>query len=192
MTRQDTWTAGELARKTGLTVRALHHYDELGLLTPLRDTGGRRRYAPADVRRLHQILALRGFGLTLTEIGDLLNGSRADLDDLLRRQLSQTQDRIAAARQLEHNLCAVIDRLDHQTEPGTQELIELIEVMTNMDRRFTPQQLEQMAQQRREMMANLTPEQLADLQQAREEAMSRLSPEELEEMQRQRSAMLPD
>jgi DNA-binding transcriptional MerR regulator len=191
MTRQDTWTAGELAKKTGLTVRALHHYDELGLLSPFRDTGGRRRYAPADVRRLHQILALRGFGLALTEIGDLLNGSRADLDDMLRRQLSQTQDRIAAARQLEHSLNAVLARLD-QTEPSTQELIELIEVMTNMDRRFTPEQLEQMSQQRREMMASLSPQQLASTQQAREEATSRFSPEELAEMHRRRSAMLPD
>jgi DNA-binding transcriptional MerR regulator len=192
MTRQDTWTAGELARRTGLTVRALHHYDGLGLLSPFRDSGGRRRYAPADVRRLHQILALRGFGLTLTEIGELLNGSRADLDDLLRRQLSQTQERIAAARQLEHSLNAVLARLGHQAEPSTRELIELIEVMTNMDRRFTPEQLEQMAQQRREMMESLSPQQLADMQQAREEAMSRLSSEELAEMNRRRSAMLPD
>jgi hypothetical protein len=50
---------GDLARATGLTVRTLHHYDRLGLLPPLRDAGGRRRYGPAEARRLHQIIALR-------------------------------------------------------------------------------------------------------------------------------------
>src|SRR6202000_1491588 len=44
-------TVGALARATGVTVRALHHYDRLGLLRPGRDPGGRRRYGPAEVRR---------------------------------------------------------------------------------------------------------------------------------------------
>ena len=65
---------GELARATGLTVRTLHHYDRLGLLPPGRDTTGRRRYRPAEVRRLHQIVALRGFGPPLAEIAQLLTG----------------------------------------------------------------------------------------------------------------------
>jgi MerR family regulatory protein len=42
---------GDLARATGLTVRTLHHYDRLGLLSPVRDAGGRRRYGPAEARR---------------------------------------------------------------------------------------------------------------------------------------------
>ena len=58
-------TVGALARATGVTVRALHHYDRLGLLRPGRDPGGRRRYGPAEVRRLHQIIVLRSFGLPL-------------------------------------------------------------------------------------------------------------------------------
>jgi MerR family transcriptional regulator, thiopeptide resistance regulator len=51
---------GDLARATGLTVRTLHHYDRIGLLSPARDASGRRRYGPAETRRLHQIVALRG------------------------------------------------------------------------------------------------------------------------------------
>jgi DNA-binding transcriptional MerR regulator len=50
------WRVGELARRTGLTVRALHHYDEIGLLRPsLRTPSGHRLYAGADVSRLQQI-----------------------------------------------------------------------------------------------------------------------------------------
>jgi DNA-binding transcriptional MerR regulator len=69
-----SWRVGELAEQTGLTVRALHHYDEIGLLVPsLHSDAGHRRYTSADVRRLHRILALRGFGFTLAEIGEILD-----------------------------------------------------------------------------------------------------------------------
>ena len=64
MTEQREWRIGELARATRVTVRALHHYDRLGLLVPSsRTAGGHRCYTGEDVRRLHTILALRGFGL---------------------------------------------------------------------------------------------------------------------------------
>ncbi|HEY2765788.1 MAG TPA: MerR family transcriptional regulator [Pseudonocardiaceae bacterium] len=70
-----TWRVGELAERTGLTVRALHHYHEIGLLVPsLRTHAGHRCYAEADVQRLHRILALRGFGFSLAEIGQVLDG----------------------------------------------------------------------------------------------------------------------
>ncbi|GAA0331438.1 MerR family transcriptional regulator [Actinoallomurus spadix] len=103
-----TLSVGELARATGLTVRALHHYDRLGLLSPARDGAGRRCYGPAEVRRLHRILALRGFGLSLAEIQEVLDGAGTDLRTLLRRQLEQTEERIAAAQRLRGALLAVI------------------------------------------------------------------------------------
>lgn len=67
------WKVGDLAGATGLTVRALHHYDELGLLVPCERTGsGHRLYAEEDVRRLYRILALRRLGFPLDEIASLL------------------------------------------------------------------------------------------------------------------------
>jgi DNA-binding transcriptional MerR regulator len=63
---------GELARRAGLTVRALHHYDSLGLLKPsARADSGYRLYSAADVARLHQIQALRRFGMPLADIATL-------------------------------------------------------------------------------------------------------------------------
>lgn len=59
-----TWRIGDLARGTGTTVRTLHHYDQLGLLSPSsRTAGGHRCYTSEDVRRLHRVIALRSFGL---------------------------------------------------------------------------------------------------------------------------------
>jgi DNA-binding transcriptional MerR regulator len=69
----DIWSIGELAAQTGLTVRTLHHYDEIGLARPSqRSIAGHRRYTAQDVRRLHRIVALRDFGFTLAEIGGLI------------------------------------------------------------------------------------------------------------------------
>jgi len=69
---------GELAKCSGLTVRALHHYDHIGLLTPsTRSDLGYRLYNQADIARLHRIQALRKFGLSLADIGSYL--TRPDL-----------------------------------------------------------------------------------------------------------------
>lgn len=77
-----------MARATGLTVRALHHYDRLGLLVPSdRSFAGYRLYGDPDVRRLYRIVALRRLGLRLDAIAALLNGGELDLADLLDRQL---------------------------------------------------------------------------------------------------------
>ncbi|GAA0331446.1 MerR family transcriptional regulator [Actinoallomurus spadix] len=190
-----TLSVGELARITGLTVRTLHHYDRLGLLSPARDRAGRRWYGPAEVRRLHRILALRGFGLSLAEIGDVLDGAGTDLRELLHRQLEQTEERIAAAQRLRRTLLAVIDasaRNDEGAGPSADELVELIEVMMTMDRKLTREEFEQMNRRRQEAMARLSPEEAEELQRRRAEMASRLGPEELEEMSRRRRRLLPE
>ncbi len=62
----DMLSVGELARATGVTVRALHHYEEIGLLPPsARTVSGHRRYGDEEMQRLYRIVALRGLGLSL-------------------------------------------------------------------------------------------------------------------------------
>ncbi|MDQ3695694.1 MAG: MerR family transcriptional regulator [Chloroflexota bacterium] len=89
-------TVGEVARLTGVTVRALHHYDEIGLLAPGgRTAAGYRRYAAADLDRLQHILAYRALGFPLDQITVLLDDPAADMLSHLRRQhqlLSERQD----------------------------------------------------------------------------------------------------
>jgi len=186
------WPVGELARATGLTVRTLHHYDRIGLLVPsARNHAGHRRYADADVRRLHQILALRGFGLGLAEIREVLDGSGPDPRDLIRHQLDQVEERIAVAHRLRHQLTALLGALDGAAEPSARTFIELIEVMTAMERPLTPEQFEEMAERRRKAAAQLTPEQLAAMTRERDRLMAELSPAELAEMNRKRDALRP-
>ena len=76
------FTVGELSRLTGVTVRALHHYDEIGLVRPSQRTAaGYRLYDDADVLRLQQVLLFRELGLPLDEIAAAIDeaGSREEL-----------------------------------------------------------------------------------------------------------------
>ena len=72
-------TVGEVADRAHVSVRTLHHYDEIGLLAPARRTdAGYRLYGPAELARLHQVLLFRELGLALDDIGDLLEAPPAD------------------------------------------------------------------------------------------------------------------
>ena len=67
-TKKDTYKARAFARLAGVTVRALHHYDHIGLLKPRRTSAGYRAYAPEDLTRLEQIVALKFIGVPLKKI----------------------------------------------------------------------------------------------------------------------------
>ncbi|MBL6274827.1 MerR family transcriptional regulator [Micromonospora fiedleri] len=100
-------TVGRVARLTGVSVRTLHHYDEVGLLVPsARTTSGHRAYSAEDVERLREVLAYRRLGFGLREIADLVGDPATDAVAHLRRLrglLVDRQDRAAA-------MVAAIDR----------------------------------------------------------------------------------
>src|SRR6185312_7681517 len=79
----------EFAKRGGVSIRALRHYDSLGLLKPsARSRSGYRLYEASDLRRLHQIVALKAFGLSLTEIAHALKQASA-LSPSLERQMQK-------------------------------------------------------------------------------------------------------
>lgn len=80
-------TVGRVAELAGVTVRTLHHYDEIGLLSPSqRSAGGYRRYDDRDLERLQQILYYRELGFSLEEIAIILDDPTSDPVGHLRRQ----------------------------------------------------------------------------------------------------------
>jgi MerR family transcriptional regulator, thiopeptide resistance regulator len=86
---------GEVAALAGITVRTLHHYDRIGLLTPSERTAtGYRRYTPADLDRLHRVLVYRELGFSLEEVATLLDAPDADPAAHLRRQHRLLRERI--------------------------------------------------------------------------------------------------
>ena len=90
---------GEVAALAGVTVRTLHHYDRIGLLSPSgRTSAGYRQYAPADLDRLHRVLVYRELGFPLEEVATLLDDPAADPAEHLRRQHRLLLDRVERTR----------------------------------------------------------------------------------------------
>jgi DNA-binding transcriptional MerR regulator len=88
-------SVGNTAALAGVTVRTLHHYDRIGLLSPSeRTVAGYRRYTPSDLDRLHQVLVYRELGFPLEEIATLLDDPDADPAAHLRRQLALLRERL--------------------------------------------------------------------------------------------------
>ncbi|MFJ5261018.1 MerR family transcriptional regulator [Streptomyces sp. NPDC088387] len=82
-----SYSVGQVAGFAGVTVRTLHHYDDIGLLAPSeRSHAGHRRYSDADLDRLQQILFYRELGFPLEEVAALLDDPRTDPRAHLRRQ----------------------------------------------------------------------------------------------------------
>ncbi|MEU8776336.1 MerR family transcriptional regulator [Streptomyces sp. NPDC048606] len=95
------YSVGQVARFAGVTVRTLHHYDEIGLLSPSgRSHAGHRRYDDADLDRLQRILFYRELGFPLDEVSALLDDPEADPGEQLRRQHALLTDRIARLQQM--------------------------------------------------------------------------------------------
>jgi DNA-binding transcriptional MerR regulator len=137
------WKVGELAARTGMTVRALHHYDEIGLLEPsLRTPSGHRLYDRADVERLQQIQSLRLMGLSLDEVKRLLDGADRSPRQLIDLHLVQLREQIAMQLRLAERLTALADHMDTVGRVSLDELCQLIEAMTTMEKYFTTEQLE--------------------------------------------------
>ncbi|MFI5721033.1 MerR family transcriptional regulator [Nocardia sp. NPDC051750] len=103
-------TVGQVSARLGVTVRALHHWDEIGLACPsLRTAAGYRLYTAADLERLHRIIAYRELGLGLDRIRDILDNSTADVPGALRAQRAQVAERIDRLQQLGAGLDRMID-----------------------------------------------------------------------------------
>jgi DNA-binding transcriptional MerR regulator len=133
---------GELARVTRLTVRTLHHYDEIGLLRPSdRTYSGYRLYSPEDVRRLYRIVALRGLGLGLEEIGEALDREGSGAREAVQRHLDELEQELRAKTDLRDRLARILAGLDRVDEPATTDYIDAIERMTMIERHYTPEAL---------------------------------------------------
>ena len=131
-----TWRIGEVATATGLTVRALHHYDQIGLVAPSgRTSGGHRLYTSADLTVLYQVTAMRQLGLSLDQVATLLAG-HTDVEQVFAQQLAHVDRQIRTARRLRQQLLAArqarghvrnLERLGWKVtleplDPGTGEL----------------------------------------------------------------------
>ena len=152
------YSVGELAQRSGLTVRALHHYGKLGLLRPsARSEAGYRLYSEADVLRLHRLLAWRQTGLALKDIGPLLDSESPALREVLARQVAALQAQMLQQQQLLDALQHVARQAEGQgagadTDPSLIEhLLFAMSMMRVQDKYFSAEDRLVLAQQKAQM-----------------------------------------
>lgn len=133
---------GELAKRSGLTVRALHHYDAIGLLKPsARADNGYRLYDRNDIARLHQIQALRRFGLTLADVGAYLAQPGTPLTSIVARQIAMLDRQIEQAARLRERLAQLHRELVDGAQPELADWLKTLELMTMYDKYFSEEEL---------------------------------------------------
>ncbi|MFE3446068.1 MerR family transcriptional regulator [Nocardia sp. NPDC059180] len=112
---EDGVTVGAAAARVGVTIRTLHHWESVGLVSPSERTdAGYRLYTAADLARIHRVLVYRELGVPLNEIGDLLDAPSADATASLRRQRDQVRERVAHLERVG----AALDRLIEARQSG--------------------------------------------------------------------------
>jgi MerR family transcriptional regulator, thiopeptide resistance regulator len=148
---------GELAKRAGLSVRTLHHYDEIGLLRPSRRThAGHRLYGAEDVARLQRIASLRRLGFSLDEIRACLERPELSARRLIELHLGRLREQIELRRQLCERLEDLgrwLDRADAGASAAGRaapldDLLEILEMMAMVESYYTPEQLEYLKRRR--------------------------------------------
>ncbi len=136
---------GSLARRSGISVRTLHHYDDIGLLCPsFKSAAGHRQYTAADALRLTHILALRSLGFELARIAELLAAPDASPIDSLLALQERVRKESLRTRLLEERLAQLLAALEEDRTPTLETLLETLESMNDfkeqIDRYYTPEQ----------------------------------------------------
>ena len=123
---ETTMTVGEVSTLLGVSVRALHHWDESGLVHPSRRSdAGYRLYCETDIMRIQQVLVYRQTGMRLADIKEVLDEPGADAVTHLRRQRELLQGQVSHLQQM---LLSIDTILDMQQLGGRLSLAETVEI----------------------------------------------------------------
>lgn len=121
-------TVGQVAERTGLSVRTLHHYDELGLLLPTNRTeAGYRLYGDGAIGRLHRILALQELGLSLEEVAGILDGDPVKAAGFLAGRAAELGEDVVRRRRRLERLERMLRLLDQDEDVRAERLLEELE-----------------------------------------------------------------
>jgi DNA-binding transcriptional MerR regulator len=143
---------GELAGRTGLSVRTLHYYEEIGLLRPSGHTeSGHRLYTDADVARLQQIVSLRQLGFSLREIQACLDDAGFAPQQVIQMHLAHLREQIDRQRKLCGRLEALAACIDRSAPASVEDLIKAIEEITMLEKYYTQEQLEEIRERGKQL-----------------------------------------
>ncbi|GGD91307.1 MerR family transcriptional regulator [Paenibacillus nasutitermitis] len=124
------WKTGELANMTGLTVRTLRFYDQIGLFSPSGQTeSGHRLYSESDLSHLHQILSLKELGLSLEEIKSALSDGQITPFEIVNLQINRIKEQIKMQQKLLEQLGHVSKLMQGKTQITVEDFTNLMQAM---------------------------------------------------------------
>jgi DNA-binding transcriptional MerR regulator len=134
---------GEIAKQTGISVRTLHYYDEIGLLSPSHRTpADHRLYTASDIERLQQIVSLRQLGFSLEEIRECLERPAFSLHRVIELHMARLREQVELSHRLLNRLEAIANNLHSAEAVSVEALIQTIEVIGMFEKYYTPEQTE--------------------------------------------------
>ena len=143
---------GELAKQTGISVRTLHYYDEIKLLSPSQRTRTEHRlYTAEDIARLQQIVSLRQLGFSLEEIRECLERPAYSLHRVIELHMARLKEQLELSMRLLNRLEAIARNLRSTQSVSIEDLIQTIEAITMFEKYYTPEQAETL-QKRAELL----------------------------------------
>lgn len=184
MTDFPTYTIGDLAEKTGVTVRTLQYYDERGLLSPVyRSPGDHRLYTGEDIAKLQQILSLKQLGFSLDDIGAALTNPAFSPEKVLGMHLARIQEQIKLQSDLQERLEGMQRFLQSRGTLTTDEFLTAIKLMQDVESTYTEEERESIRQQgeklgKEKMIAveNEWPQLMADMKKLKDEGTNPADP----------------
>lgn len=124
------WKVGDLAKLTGLTVRTLRFYDQIGLFSPSGQTAsGHRLYDESDLQRLQQIVSLKELGLSLEEIKSVLAGELYTPLEIVTLQMDRIKEQIKVQRELLEQLEHVSKLMKGKAPLSVEDFTSLLHTM---------------------------------------------------------------
>jgi DNA-binding transcriptional MerR regulator len=124
------WKVGDLAKLTGLTVRTLRFYDQIGLFSSSGQTvSGHRLYSESDLSRLQQILSLKELGLSLEEIKSALSGGQISPLEIVNLQINRIKEQIKLQQKLLEQLGHVSKLMQGKAQLTVEDFTSLLQAM---------------------------------------------------------------
>ena len=176
---------GQIAKRSGVSAKALRLYEQRGLLKPCTHSeAGYRLYGPDALRRLMQIVVLKRSGFTLAQINGLLSSAASTIASLLGERIAALQSDLADKAKALHSMQAIARRMDSASTLNVDQLLESITMTGTAPLHAPDSSREAMLVRGEQFFATLAPDQQTNLREQLGQRLESLDANQLEAIQR--------
>lgn len=148
----DLWKIGDLADLTGVSVRTLHYYEEIGLLAPsYRTTGDHRLYTKEDIQKLQQIISLKQLGMPLETIKMMLIQPTYSPAVTVTMQIQRMGEALQKHQELFEKLKGLQRFLEMKKDISAEDFLKVISLMQQMEESYTEEEKAEIEERRKNL-----------------------------------------